>query len=46
MRLVHYLEYSGIFTGCLQIQPKKFPVGFQDTFNKFPVDFLMTIDHD
>jgi len=26
-------------TGCLQIQPNKFP-DFQDTFNKFPVDFL------
>ena len=28
------------YTGCLQIQPKKFPGDFQDTFNKFPVDFL------
>jgi len=24
-------------SGCLQIQPNKFPGAFQDTFNKLPV---------
>jgi len=27
-------------TGCLQIQPNKFPGDFQDTFNKVPAGFL------
>ena len=31
------------YTGCLQIQPNKFPGDFQDTFNKFPVDMFTLI---
>jgi len=27
-------------SGCLQVQPNKFPVDFQDAFSKVPVDFL------
>ena len=38
------LEKNCAPSGCLQIQPNKFPGDFQDTLNKFPVDIFTLIE--